>query len=288
MTEIMYSIKEAAKELGVETHALRFWEDELGLRIARNEQGRRIYSEENMQEFRRIMEWKKQGLQLKAIKQLIHSGEGNLAERAGQMPLSTEEVAARRIIVYRPKENGREEAQQFEPVSAEYRQLESAKAEYKQEETAKAKYIQLEHAQTEPKQLELTNPEHKQFNTISQERLEVTQRLEQYAEQAQHDLESMQKMDLERAEKARRLQELLKQFIAESIRESNTELLQGMKEGLMKELDYQFRLQEEREEEREKLRIEKEDEHFRQLDENLRSAMEKRGRKKKKGIFSKG
>ena len=57
MTEIMYSIKEAAKELGVETHALRFWEDELGLRIARNEQGRRIYSEENMQEFRRIMEW---------------------------------------------------------------------------------------------------------------------------------------------------------------------------------------------------------------------------------------
>jgi hypothetical protein len=48
-------------------------------------------------------------------------------------------------------------------------------------------------------------------------------------------------------------------------------------------LDYQFRLQEEREEEREKLRMEKEDEHFRQLDENIRSAMDKRGRRRKKG-----
>ena len=211
MTQEMYSIKEAAKALGVETHALRFWEDELELCIARNEQGRRIYSEENMQDFRRIMEWKRQGMQLKAIKQLIHE-------------TSDEDVAARRIIVYRPKENGRDE---------------------------------------------------------------VAQRLEHYAEQAKQDLESMQKLDLERAEKARRLQELLKQFISESIRESNIELLQGLKEGLLKELDYQFRLQEEREEEREKLRIEKEDEHFRQLDENLRSAMEKRGRRKKKGIFSK-
>ena len=220
MTQEMYSIKEAAKALGVETHALRFWEDELELCIARNEQGRRIYSEENMQDFRRIMEWKRQGLQLKAIKQLMHGD---------QATLSDDDMATRRIILYRPKESGQNEEQ----------------------------------------------------------RLAVAQRLGQYAEQAQQDLESMQKMDLERAEKARRLQELLKQFISESIRESNTELLQGMKEGLMKELDYQFRLQEEREEEREKLRIEKEDEHFRQLDENLRNAMEKRGRKKKKGIFSK-
>lgn len=216
MTQELYSIKEAAKELGVETHALRFWEDELELCVARNEQGRRVYSEENMEDFRRIMEWKKQGLQLKSIKQLLHES-------------SAEDVGTRRIIMYRPKENGQDEEQ----------------------------------------------------------RLAVAKRLGQYAEQAKQDLESMQRMDLERAEKARRLQELLKQFISESIRESNTELLQGMKEGLMKELDYQFRLQEEREEEREKIRMEKEDEHFRQLDENLRSAMEKRGRKRKKGIFSK-
>ena len=91
--------------------------------------------------------------------------------------------------------------------------------------------------------------------------------------------------DIEKAEKAKRLQELLKQFISESIKESNAELLQMMKEGLLKELDYQFRLQEEREAEREKVRIEMEDAHFKQLDENLRNAMEKRGRRKKKRGF---
>ena len=87
-------------------------------------------------------------------------------------------------------------------------------------------------------------------------------------------------------EKAKRLQELLKQFISESVRESNEELFQVIKEGLLKELDYQFRLQEERENERERVRSEKENAHFRELDENLRSAMEKRGRRKRKQIFS--
>lgn len=178
MTQQMYTIKEAAEKLCVEAHALRYWEEELGLTIERNIQGRRIYTEENMKTFRDIISWKAQGLQLKNIKEMLH-----------------EEAAGRHIIVYKPKE---------------------------------------------------------------------------------YDAA------LEKAEKARRLQELLKQFISESIRESNAELMQALKEGLLKELDYQFRLQEEREMEREKARIEMEDAHFKRLDENLRSAMEKRGRRKKK------
>lgn len=80
--------------------------------------------------------------------------------------------------------------------------------------------------------------------------------------------------------KAKRLQELLKEFIAESIKESGEELIRSMREVLVKELDYQFRLQEEREEERERARIEKEDLHFKRLDENLRSVMEKNQKRK--------
>ena len=207
MTQVLYSIKEAAEALGVETHALRYWEEELGLSIERSAQGRRVYSEEDMAAFRQIMEWKRQGMQLKMIKELIHGEENECKteERQGE-----EADLGRRIIMYRPREVQAKEA------------------------------------------------------------------LELGAEQNLGPVN-------EREEKARRLQELLKQFISDSIRESNTELLELLKEGLLKELDYQFRLQEEREEEREKLRIEKEDEHFRQLDENIRSAMEKRGRKKKKG-----
>lgn len=211
MTQVLYSIKEAAEVLGVETHALRYWEEELGLSIERSAQGRRVYTEEDMNLFRRIMGWKKQGLQLKMIKELIHGGIGGCKEEQKKYE---EKEMGRRIIMYRPKEVQVKETMELNPVQ---------------------------------------------------------------------NLESNLEPVSEREEKARRLQELLKQFISESIRESNTELLGLLKEGLLKELDYQFRLQEEREEEREKLRMEKEDEHFRQLDENIRSAMDKRGRRRKKG-----
>ena len=45
----MYTIKEAAKKVHVEAHALRYWEEELGLSISRNDQGYRQYSEEDME-----------------------------------------------------------------------------------------------------------------------------------------------------------------------------------------------------------------------------------------------
>ncbi len=85
----------------------------------------------------------------------------------------------------------------------------------------------------------------------------------------------------ETEDKAKRLQELLKQFMADTIKESNEELIRGVKEALVKEMDYQFRLQEEREEERERTRTEKEDQHFKRLDENLRSVMEKNQKRKR-------
>ena len=41
-----YLINEAAKEVHVESHVLRYWEEELDLPIKRNEQGHRIYTQE--------------------------------------------------------------------------------------------------------------------------------------------------------------------------------------------------------------------------------------------------
>ena len=146
MIQQMYTIKEAAKELGVEAHALRYWEEELNLTIGRNAQGRRVYTEENMQTFKDIMAWKGQGLQLKSIKEMIHGKETD-QELSG----SRDELAGHRIIVYRPKETTALEAPE-QPTPGR------AMVEY--------------------------------------------------------DASSVEK-----AEKARRLQELLKQFISESIRE---------------------------------------------------------------------
>lgn len=62
------TIKDAAKELNVEAHVLRYWEEELGLDIKRNDMGHRAYSDRDIRMFRRIMELKDQGLSLKDIR----------------------------------------------------------------------------------------------------------------------------------------------------------------------------------------------------------------------------
>ena len=41
MDEMRYTISDAAKMVKVESHVLRYWEDELALEIPRNEMGHR-------------------------------------------------------------------------------------------------------------------------------------------------------------------------------------------------------------------------------------------------------
>lgn len=71
MGEVHYMISEAAKQVSVETHVLRYWEEELALSINRTEMGHRYYTEEDIQLFRCIKELKEQGMQLKELKELI-------------------------------------------------------------------------------------------------------------------------------------------------------------------------------------------------------------------------
>lgn len=69
-----YLISEAAKKVKVESHVLRYWEEELALPIKRNEQGHRYYSSEDIERFIHIKNLKEQGLQLKAIRLLLKDG----------------------------------------------------------------------------------------------------------------------------------------------------------------------------------------------------------------------
>lgn len=77
-TQETYTISDAARKVEVETHVLRYWEEELGLTIGRNGQGHRFYTEEDMALLGNIKKWKDQGLQLKAIR-LMLSEDGKLA-----------------------------------------------------------------------------------------------------------------------------------------------------------------------------------------------------------------
>ncbi|MCH5254090.1 MAG: MerR family transcriptional regulator [Lachnospiraceae bacterium] len=71
MKEEMLLISEAAKQVQVETHVLRYWEEELQLPIKRNEMGHRYYTMEDVDQFKEIKLLKEQGLQLKAIRTIL-------------------------------------------------------------------------------------------------------------------------------------------------------------------------------------------------------------------------
>ncbi len=82
----MYTITEAAELLELENHTLRYYEDELELEIQRNTIGHRYYREYDIKIFRYIINLKKQGLQLKAIRNALKdcydpSGENDWEEQ---------------------------------------------------------------------------------------------------------------------------------------------------------------------------------------------------------------
>lgn len=70
-TEKTYMISDAAKNVKVEAHVLRYWEEELELPVRRNEMGHRLYTEEDIKRLQQIKELKDQGLQLKAIRSVL-------------------------------------------------------------------------------------------------------------------------------------------------------------------------------------------------------------------------
>lgn len=68
MGSTSYQISEASRRLHVEAHVLRYWEEELGINIPRNEMGHREYTEKHIQVFRKILDMKEDGYQLRAIR----------------------------------------------------------------------------------------------------------------------------------------------------------------------------------------------------------------------------
>ncbi len=70
MGELHYMISEAAKCVGVESHVLRYWEEELELPIERTEMGHRYYTKENIDLFKCISRLKDEGVTLRELKVL--------------------------------------------------------------------------------------------------------------------------------------------------------------------------------------------------------------------------
>ena len=64
-------ISDASKMIDVEPHVLRYWQEELGLDIPRNEMGHRHYRQEDIELLKSVKTLRDKGFQLKAIKLLI-------------------------------------------------------------------------------------------------------------------------------------------------------------------------------------------------------------------------
>ncbi len=91
-------ISDAAKEVKVESHVLRYWEEELRLPIKRNELGHRYYTQEDVERFKQIKLMKERGLQLKAIKMILKDGKLDVLPKEHlQMKADGEEISGKEV-----------------------------------------------------------------------------------------------------------------------------------------------------------------------------------------------
>ncbi len=200
-------ISDAAREVKVESHVLRYWEDELHLPIKRNELGHRYYTDEDVERFKQIKGMKERGLQLKAIKMILKDGKLDV--------LSAENAVSENREQQYSMDNG---MQNQGPGMA----------------------------------IDIVPNKNEQPEAVRESR----------------------------EDKSRRLQWLLQQLIRQTLQENNGELCREIRESVVKELDYQFRMQEEREEARDKMLAERDEEHFKRMDELLRKKTRRLGRAK--------
>lgn len=105
--ETRYTVRQAAEITGVKAYVLRYWEDELELRIQRNEMGHRYYTGYDIQVFMNIKELKMRGLQLRAIKDLIPQI---------QQTVSMKKELKRNLLETAAAADIKEEAKETEPV----------------------------------------------------------------------------------------------------------------------------------------------------------------------------
>lgn len=106
MGDRRYIISETSARTGLESHVLRYWEDELGLKIPRNELGHRYYTEEHIKLFCKIKELKEKGYQLKAIKsELEGKSELNLKLDDTKPETPPETAEAEKTTSDRPQES---------------------------------------------------------------------------------------------------------------------------------------------------------------------------------------
>lgn len=249
MVKEKYLINEVAKEVHVESHVLRYWEEELELPIQRNEQGHRVYTDDDIYRFIRIKELKDKGFQLKAVRTFLDNMEADEQEVADMRmdnPFSQKQLT-------KITKNG----------DMKMIQLKSSVENKWKENLSNRNMIEVRE---------------KKINIPKPEKHELAIQIKDM-----NEIEDVQK------EQSERLQYLFQKLIKEAVAENNAALTEtlvdriteNVKTDLCKELDYQFRIIEEREEsryaDRQETDKQRDEEYYRRLDELLRKYNNNKG-----------
>lgn len=259
-------ISDAAKEVKVESHVLRYWEEELHLPIKRNELGHRYYTREDVERFKQIKSMKERGLQLKAIKMILKDGKIDV------MLPEEEKEALKRHSAAQGKEVSNQQNSSQTPERKSSSQQNSSQIPERESSS------QQNSGQEPEKNVSVEQPI-KVANSVSEEHEKSivwdNKREHYFREQQGMAIDIVNSKDTQvvqesKEEKARRLQWLLQQLIRETLQENNKELCREIKESVIKELDYQFRVRDEREEERERIQNQRNEEYYQKMDELLR------------------
>lgn len=253
MNKIELTISEAAKELKIETHVLRYWEEELGMHIPRNEMGHRVYREKEMHLFHNIIELKHQGFQLRAIKLLL----ADLKEG--------EELDLTKLIEMREEINRRVEFLNNEGI-----EVEESVPELIRKTLIKKQLVNSKNVYSFPQNNHLMNYEKKDTAIDTLESSKPRQVSNERMQQFQYIM--LQIMNQSLSEYTAKMTQTLKTELVEEIgsrlskqladalqTDLSSQISDDVSTRLIKELNYLSRMQEEAQEE-----------HFQRLDEKIR------------------
>lgn len=248
MVKETYLIHEAAKEVHVESHVLRYWEEELNLPIHRNQQGHRTYTREDIERLTHIKYLKDQGLQLKAVKAFLEQSEtlGDREEGYGDMRADNPFAQKQLTKIYKNPD---------------------------------AKVIPMKVIETEKWKENKNMIEVKEKKLTEKEKREFAMKMKDNTEFIENKEEKVARMQF-------LLQKMIKNAIEDNNINLVRKISENIKSDVSKELDYQFRVWQEREDEREEERtqrqkeieekqLQRQEEHYKKLDELLRARSDK-------------
>ncbi len=255
-----YMIKDAAKELNVEAHVLRYWEEELGLAIKRNSMGHRYYDEKDILIFKNVQELKKRGLSLKDIRDGIEKARSGQAGELGltrDKGILDEELCNKNndnnlnYLSEKVSDNSSEGKMGFVPLAKTLNQIDNEEKDLTSNEEKDLKSI-------EEKDLKSINE--KNLNSIDGKKTE-----------------ELKVVDFKLAQ----LQSVMNRVVANALKENKDIITSSIKEEITADVMKQFDTVMREKEEREEKRYKKLDEYLRELQRANSEAAATRDR----GIF---